>query len=61
VRGAAAEMNSDSRDPQRPFDGAGDTDVTSLCHIVMVRASEALGRAYSARDTLKTGQISLLL
>lgn len=45
MRGAAAEMYSDSCDPQRPLDGAGDTDVTSLCHIVMTRVSEALGRA----------------
>lgn len=50
VRGAA-EMNSDLCDLQTPFDRAGNTDVTILCHMVMARVNEVLGRAQSARDT----------
>lgn len=44
-------MNSDLCDLQTPFDSAGNTDVTILCHMVVARVSEALGRAQSARDT----------
>lgn len=50
VRGTAV-MNSDLCDLQTPFDSAGNTDVTILCHMVMARVSEALGKAQRARDT----------